>query len=317
MNILVTGGAGFIGSHLVERLLNSGHSIVCLDNFDTYYDPALKRRNLSRALTHREFILMEGDIRDRDSLQSCFAKRTIDAVIHLAARAGVRPSIANPGLYYEVNVMGTLNLLEAMREHEVRKLVFGSSSSVYGDSPEIPFSESANVDHPISPYAASKKAGELLCHTYHHLYGFDIHALRFFTAYGPRQRPDMGIQIFIRNIIEGKPITLYGEGDSRRDYTFVGDIVQGIELSVGRVEGYQVMNLGESRTTTLLDLVRIIETQLGKKAAINWQPSQPGDVQATYADIRKAAAILGYAPSVTVHEGIRLACEWNIAGELA
>jgi UDP-glucuronate 4-epimerase len=316
MNILVTGGAGFIGSHLVERLLNSGHSIVCLDNFDTYYDPALKRRNLSRALTHREFILMEGDIRDRDSLQGCFAKRTIDAVIHLAARAGVRPSIANPGLYYEVNVIGTLNLLEAMREHDVRKLVFGSSSSVYGDSPDVPFSESANVDHPISPYAASKKAGELLCHTYHHLYGFDIHTLRFFTAYGPRQRPDMGIQIFIRNIIEGKPITLYGEGDSRRDYTFVGDIVQGIELSVGRVEGYQVMNLGESRTTTLLDLVRIIETQLGKKAVINWQPSQPGDVQATYADIRKAGAILGYAPTVTVHEGIRLACEWNIAGEL-
>jgi UDP-glucuronate 4-epimerase len=296
--------------------LNSGHAVICLDNFDTYYDPALKRKNLSRALVHQEFMLIEGDIRDRDVLHRCLAGRPVDVVVHLAARAGVRPSIADPALYYDVNVKGTLNLLEAMREHNVKKLVFGSSSSVYGDSPDVPFSESANVDHPISPYAASKKAGELLCHTYHHLYDFDIHALRFFTAYGPRQRPDMAIQIFIRNIIEERAITLFGEGNSRRDYTYVGDIVQGIELSIGRVEGFQVMNLGESRTTTLLDLVRIIEVQLGKKAVINWQPSQPGDVQATFADIRKAGAILGYAPTVSVQEGIRMACEWNLAGEV-
>ena len=312
MTVLVTGGAGFIGSHLVERLLSRGNAVTCLDSFDSYYDPSLKRRNIAALLGHPEFTLVEGDIRNTQDLDRCFAGKPFDVAVHLAARAGVRPSIANPELYYDVNVMGTLRLLEAMRRAGLRKLVFASSSSVYGNDQHVPFSETDNVDHPISPYAASKKAGELLCHTYHNLHGFDVHCLRFFTAYGPRQRPDMAIHQFIRKIRDKQPVTLYGDGSSKRDYTYVTDIVQGVEQAIARVKGYEIINLGESRMTSLLDLIRVIETEVGEKAILQNKPMQPGDVTATCADIDKARSLLAYDPRFSMQKGIRLSCEWSL-----
>lgn len=310
MDILVTGGAGFIGSQLVEKLLSEGREVVSLDNFDTFYDPKIKRENIRAAKANKNYTLIEGDIRDVSALQQCFTNKKIEVVVHLAARAGVRPSIQHPELYYDVNVIGTLRLLEAMRSFNVKKFVFASSSSVYGNNVKVPFSESDPVDNPISPYAATKKAGELLCHTYHHLYNFDIYCLRFFTAYGPRQRPEMAIHSFTRNIMDGTPITMYGDGSTRRDYTYVDDIVSGIIRASERVKGYEIVNLGESRTTTLIDLIHIIERGIGKKANIQQMPEQPGDVNITYADIRKAKELLDYNPATSIEGGVNKFVSW-------
>lgn len=310
MNILVTGGAGFIGSHVVEKLLHDGDRVVCIDNFDTFYDPAIKRANVSPHLSNARFHLVEGDIRDERTLESAFRIAPVDLVVHLAARAGVRPSLLQPELYYDVNVTGTLRLLEAMRKHQVTKMLFASSSSVYGNNQKVPFAESDPVDHPISPYAASKKAGELLCHTYHHLYGFDIFCLRYFTVYGPRQRPEMAIQQFIHKILNGEPITLFGDGTSRRDYTYIDDILDGVFRSLSHLRGYEILNLGESRTTSLRVLIELIERLVGKKAVVQWLPMQPGDVLVTYADITKARSLIGYQPCVPLEEGLVQQITW-------
>ncbi len=316
--ILVTGGAGFIGSHLVERLAARGDDVVIVDNFDAYYDPAIKRRNLGKALApplRERCALIEGDIRDSKLIDDVFAGHSLDSVVHLAARAGVRPSIAEPALYEEVNLKGTVVLLEACRRYGVRRFVFGSSSSVYGDSAAVPFSEDARVDRPVSPYAATKVAGELLCHTYHHLFGLDVFALRFFTVYGPRQRPEMAIHKFTRCILEGAPIPRFGDGGSDRDYTYVDDIMDGVLKAVDRVKGYSVYNLGESRRTSLAELIGLIEKEAGVKARVEPMPDQPGDVRSTCADIRRAKADLGYDPRVPIEEGIRRFVAWYKAGK--
>ncbi len=310
MNIVVTGGAGFIGSNLIDRLLENGHTIICLDNFDDYYDPAVKEKNLIGARESKNFVLLRGDIRDEQILDKCFSKQQVDLVIHLAARAGVRPSLANPHLYYDVNVLGTLKLLEAMRKYKVTNLIFGSSSSVYGNNNKTPFSEIDPVDHPISPYAASKKADELLCHTYYHLYKFNIFCLRFFTVYGPRQRPEMAIHHFVRRILGGEQITLFGDGTSQRDYTFIEDIIDGISRCMNVLHGYEIINLGESQTISLIDLIKVIEELTGKKAVIDWKPMQPGDVIKTYADVGKAKKILGYHPRYSIRDGLSRFIDW-------
>jgi UDP-glucuronate 4-epimerase len=310
MNVLVTGGAGFIGSHLVERLLVEGHGIVCLDNFDDFYDPALKSRNLSRAIRNPQFKLVEGDLREEKLLGQIFEKEKIGGVVHLAARAGVRPSLQKPALYADVNIRGTIYLLEACRQHGVRRFIFASSSSVYGNSSRVPFSEEDPVNHPISPYAATKKAGELLCHTYHHLYGMDIACLRYFTVYGPRQRPEMAIHHFTRAIFEGRKISLFGDGSSRRDYTYIEDIIEGTLGAFSRENGFQIYNLGESQTISLSELIREIEAQTGKRAILEYLPEQPGDVKQTYADIRKAKEMLGYNPRTKVREGLARFVQW-------
>jgi UDP-glucuronate 4-epimerase len=311
-NIFVTGGAGFIGSHLVERLLAEGNRVVVLDNFDDFYDPAFKRRNLRRAQEHPRFRLVEGDLRDAALLENLWQQEKIDVVAHLAARAGVRPSIQNPFLYADVNIQGTLRLMEACRKGGVRRLVFASSSSVYGNNSKVPFSEEDPVSHPISPYAASKRAAELMCHTYHHLYGLDIACLRFFTVYGPRQRPEMAIHRFTRLIHEGKKISLFGDGRSSRDYTYIDDILEGTLAALSREHGFEIYNLGESRTVSLARLVEAIEEQLGKKAVIEYLPAQPGDVDQTYADIRKAREGLGYHPHTDLKEGLARFVRWYL-----
>ncbi len=311
MKLLVTGAAGFIGSHLVARLVEGGHEVVGVDNFDPFYSPARKRRNLEGLASAGAFRLVEADIRDQDAMAD--AARGVDVVVHLAARAGVRPSIQEPVLYSQVNLDGTVSVLEAARRAGVRRFVFGSSSSVYGNNPTVPFSETDAVERPISPYAATKRAGELLCHTYHHLYGLSVACLRFFTVYGPRQRPDLAIHSFTRRMAAGEPITLFGDGSSRRDYTYVDDIVQGVEGAIrftGGREAFEVFNLGESRTTTLLRLVELISEALGVRPEVEWLPPQPGDVERTFADVSKACALLGYAPSVAVEEGIPRFVEW-------
>ena len=310
MNILVTGGAGFIGSHLVERLLGDGHTVVCIDNFDSFYDPAIKRNNIRQALSHPAYTLIEGDVRDPVVLRKCFEGRSIDVVAHLAARAGVRPSIANPELYYDVNVMGTLRLLEAMRSLGVRKLVFASSSSVYGNNPHVPFSESDNVDYPISPYAASKKAGELLSHTYHHLHGFDIFALRFFTVYGARQRPEMAISHFARKLLDGQTIELFGDGKTSRDYTYVHDIVSGVTAAIASAKGFEIINLGNSSPVALIDLVHSLEKVTNREAKIVWSPVQPGDVEKTWAATEKANRLLHYSPATPLRDGLSVFVQW-------
>jgi UDP-glucuronate 4-epimerase len=313
MNVLVTGGAGFIGSHLVERLLGEGHRVVCLDNFDDFYDPALKRRNLARALQDPSFKLVERDLRDEGGLIKILAREKIDGVAHLAARAGVRPSVQNPALYADVNIRGTICLLEACRENGVRRFLFASSSSVYGNSSQVPFSEDDPVNHPISPYAATKKAGELLCHTYYHLYGMDVACLRYFTVYGPRQRPEMAIHHFTRSIQEGRKISLFGDGSSRRDYTYIDDAVDGTVAALFREHGFQIYNIGESQTISLGELIRAIEEQAGKKAILEYLPEQPGDVRQTFADIRKAKEQLGYNPQTKIREGLARFVQWYLA----
>jgi UDP-glucuronate 4-epimerase len=310
--ILITGGAGFIGSHLGESLLKAGYEVVCLDNFNDYYDPAIKRRNLEPLLADKHFSLIEGDILDAAPLSAFFEKSKIDVIVHLAARAGVRPSIKEPLLYQKVNVEGTTNLLELARKFDVKKFIFGSSSSVYGENEKVPFGETDNVDHPISPYAATKKAGELIGYTYHHLYQLPVTCLRFFTVYGPRQRPDMAIHKFTRNIFEGKKIAMFGDGSSRRDYTFVDDIIDGITKSIQHCTSYHIYNLGESKTIELRELIKLIAHHLGREPQIEMQPEQPGDVPTTYADISKAKAEIGYNPRVGIEEGVERFVKWFV-----
>src|SRR3989454_11604516 len=298
--ILATGGAGFIGSHLAEALLKEGREVVVLDNFDDFYLPELKRRNLEHLAGRPGFNLVEGDIRDEALVEKVFTTYPISVVVHLAARAGVRPSIQQPVLYCDVNVRGTTVLLEACRRHGIAKFIFGSSSSVYGNNAKLPFSEKDEVDRPISPYAATKRAGELLCATYHELYRLNVFALRFFTVYGPRQRPEMAIHRFTRLIDRGLPLARFGDGSTRRDYTYVTDIIDGIKRAMERVQGFEIINLGGSRTTSLSDLIALLEKSLQQKAIVEEEPGQPGDVVATYADVDKAQRLLGYEPKVGV-----------------
>ena len=311
-SVLVTGGAGFIGSHLVARLLAEGQwRVVVVDDFNDFYDPALKRRNVSAHLGREEFALHEADIRDRATLDEVFKGAKFDVVVHLAARAGVRPSLAEPMLYTETNIGGTLNLLELARAHGVRQFVFGSSSSVYGENEKVPFAEEDPVNKPISPYAATKAAGELLCHTYSHLFGLRCVCLRFFTVYGARQRPDLAIHKFARLISEGKPIPVFGDGTTRRDYTYVDDIVAGVRAAMEyEASVYEVVNLGGSRTVELRELITLLERELGREAVIDRQPAQPGDVPRTYADVSKARRLLGYDPQTPIEEGIRRFVQW-------
>jgi len=308
-HVLVTGAAGFIGSHVSEALLARGWRVTGLDSFDHFYDPEMKRRNLRLCLTRQEFVLVEGDIRDAAAVDRCL-QAGVDAVVHLAALAGVRPSIERPREYQDVNVNGTCCLLEGARKYGVPRFVFASSSSIYGNNPKVPFSETDNVDFPISPYAASKKAGELLCHTYHHLFRIGVTCLRFFTVYGPRQRPDLAIRKFARLIELGRPITVFGDGDSMRDYTYIDDVVAGVLAAVERCRGYQLYNLGNSAPVLLRDLVAAIEEALGKKAVVHYLPEQPGDVERTFAEVSRARADLGFEPKTTLKEGLRKFVAW-------
>lgn len=314
--ILVTGGAGFIGSTLVERLLNENNwEVYCLDCFDTFYDPHTKRKNISSALLNRNFRLLEGDIRDLDFLEKVFAIK-FDAIVHIAARAGVRPSIENPLLYEDVNVKGTINLLEKAKDHNVKQFVFASSSSVYGVNPRTPWSEDDYVLNPISPYAATKVSCELIGHAYSHLYNIRFVALRFFTVFGPRQRPDLAIHKFFKLIDNGKPIPFFGDGSTSRDYTFVQDIVDGVRNAIDYDKSLtEVINLGNSRTVTLLELISAIEKSVGKKAILDKLPNQPGDVPITFANVSKAKKLLNYSPSTTLEEGLEEFKLWYLANK--
>lgn len=311
-NILITGGAGFIGSHLIDRLLSEGDwRITVVDDFNDFYDPSIKRANIEPYLSNENFKLIEADIRDFYSLEEVFHEGRFDCVVHLAARAGVRPSLTETRLYVETNINGTTNLLELARQHEVKQFVFGSSSSVYGENKKVPFSEDDPIFNPISPYAATKAAGELICHTYSHLYGMRIVCLRFFTVYGARQRPDLAIHKFARLIDAGKPIPVFGDGTTRRDYTYVDDIISGVRAAIDYEDSnYEVINLGESQTVELRDLISLLETALGKKANIDRQPTQPGDVPQTFADIAKARRLLHYHPQTQIKDGISLFIDW-------
>lgn len=307
--IVVTGGAGFIGSHLCEALLGDGHRVIALDNFDDFYDPAVKRDNIEAASAHPGFTLVEGDIRDERVVNEVLGGG-VDVIVHLAARAGVRPSIEQPLLYLDVNVRGTGVLLEACRRHRVERFIFGSSSSVYGNSEKASFAESDEVSNPISPYAATKKAGELLCHTYYHLHGIAITCLRFFTVYGPRQRPDLAIHKFARLIEAGRPIPVFGDGGTMRDFTYIDDVVDGMRRAIERCSGYRVYNLGESQPVSLGQLIATLEAALGKKAVIDRQERQPGDVERTCADVTLARRELGYQPATDLRTGLARFVEW-------
>jgi UDP-glucuronate 4-epimerase len=308
--ILLTGGAGFIGSHVTEALLARGDRVTVLDNFNDFYDPAIKRANLAHV---RGAEVVTGDIRDAALVARLFASGAFDAVIHLAAMAGVRPSIQDPLHYEDVNVRGTLILLEELRRRSRTRFVFASSSSVYGDRARVPFREDDDIHHPVSPYAATKRAGELHAWTYHHLYGIATSCLRFFTVYGPRQRPEMAIHLFAKKILDGEPITIHGDGTSSRDYTYIEDCVQGVIASIDRAattDGYRIYNLGCSDTTKLADLVAYLERALGKKAELRHAPDQPGDVPLTYADVSRARAELGYNPTTKIEAGVEKFARW-------
>jgi UDP-glucuronate 4-epimerase len=311
-NILVTGGAGFIGSHLVEQLLAEKiWRVSVVDNFNDFYAPALKRANVAAHITDANYQLFEANICDAEALRTIFAENDFDAIVHLAARAGVRPSLRQPKLYAETNINGTLNLLDLAREYNVKQFVFGSSSSVYGNNEKVPFSENDKISRPISPYAATKAAGELLCHTYSHLYGIRAVCLRFFTVYGARQRPDLAIRKFSQLIAGGEPIQVFGDGATRRDYTFIDDIISGVRAAID-YDGsmFEVFNLGESETVELNYLIELLEKNLDRKAVIDRQPMQPGDVPQTFADISKARRLLGYNPQTKIEAGIKLFVEW-------
>jgi len=311
MNFLVTGGAGFIGSHVCERLLRDGHAVWTFDDLNPFYDPQLKRRNLRDIQSlAKPFEFIHGDLCDCAALDELFGSVQFDQVIHLAARAGVRPSLAEPALYQRVNVERTVNLLEAARKNRVKKIIIASSSSVYGVNAKVPFSESDPIFSAISPYAASKLACESLGHVYYHVYGLDVTMLRLFTVYGPRQRPDLAIRKFATLIQAGKPIPVFGDGSMARDYTYVADTVDGIIAATQKEFGFEIFNLGESQTVTLGRLVELIEAALGKKAVIDRQPPQPGDVPVTFADIAKARAQLAYDPQVKIEAGIRQFIDW-------
>ncbi|MDG2148903.1 MAG: GDP-mannose 4,6-dehydratase [Planctomycetota bacterium] len=308
--ILVTGAAGFIGSHLCEFLLDRGDEVVGLDNFNDFYDPAIKRRHTASLCEHAGFQMVEGDIRDEALLERMFAEQAPTSVIHLAAMAGVRPSLMAPAHYHDVNCTGTARLLEATRRAGVQRFIFGSSSSVYGGNESVPFREEDDVSGPVSPYAATKRSNELTCYTFHHLYGMDVICLRFFTVYGPRQRPEMAIHKFVRLVESGEPIPCFGDGSSERDYTYVDDILDGIVKAHDLAKGYRIYNLGESQTISLRDLVDAIGKATGKTPMVDWQPDQPGDVPRTFADVSRAKNELGYNPSVGVDEGLRRFVEW-------
>lgn len=311
MNFLVTGGAGFIGSNLCERLLESGHAVWAFDDLNSFYDISIKQRNIREIQAKAKlFTFVHGDITDRAALDELFRETKFDQIIHLAARAGVRPSLAEPALYQRVNVEGTVNLLEAARLNGVKKITIASSSSVYGVNAKVPFSEADPIFSAISPYAASKLACESLGHVYHHVYGMDVVMLRFFTVYGPRQRPDLAIHKFAQLISAGKPIPVFGDGSTARDYTYVSDTLEGILACTKKEFGFEIVNLGESQTVTLSYLIELLENALGKKAAIDRQPLQPGDVPITFADISKAKTKLGYNPKVKIEEGIPRFVEW-------
>lgn len=311
MKILITGGAGFIGSHFAGKLLELNHSVANIDNFDPFYDRKFKENNLKPLLVNRNFTSYEGDIRDIEFLEKIFSNHKFDLVAHIAAKAGVRPSLSNPTEYFQVNVQGTINILEMMKKYDVRKMLFASSSSVYGNNKKLPFSENDNVDHPISPYAASKKACELYCSTFNSLYGIDIFAFRFFTVYGPAQRPEMAIAKFANAILNNQPITLYdGDGSTARDYTYIDDIIDGLVKSLDIINGFEIFNLGESQTIRLMELVELLEKNLDKKAGIIFGDKQPGDVEITYANIEKAKTILGYSPQIKIENGIKKYCDW-------
>ncbi|HZT23270.1 MAG TPA: SDR family NAD(P)-dependent oxidoreductase [Verrucomicrobiae bacterium] len=311
MNFLVTGGAGFIGSHVCERLLRDGHHVWAFDDLNDFYDPRCKQRNLReiQALA-QPFEFVFGDITDRAALDEIFSSVRFDQVIHLAARAGVRPSLQQPALYQRVNVEGTVNVLEAARQRGVKKIIIASSSSVYGLNSRVPFSERDPIVSPISPYAASKLACETLGHVWHHLYKMDVVLLRFFTVYGPRQRPDLAIYKFAKLITAGQPIPVFGDGSAARDYTFITDTLEGIIACTQREFGYEIFNLGESQTVSLNRMIELLEAALGQKAVIDRQPLQPGDVPLTCADVSKARERLGYQPRVKFEEGIKLFAEW-------
>ncbi|MFT9495342.1 SDR family NAD(P)-dependent oxidoreductase [Anaerosolibacter sp.] len=320
--ILITGGAGFIGSHLCQKLLEQNISIIVLDNFNDYYPSQMKLDNIEdlraqirmNEIDEEKLTVIRGDIRDSSLLDRLFNDHRIDMVIHLAAMAGVRPSIKEPELYYDVNMKGTLNLLEACSKYQVSKFIFASSSSVYGNNKKVPFSESDNVDFPISPYAATKKAGELLCHTYHSLYKLDIVCLRFFTVYGPRQRPDLAIHKFTKLIVNNKEVPFFGDGSTERDYTYIDDIITGILATIKWLKSstnvFEIFNLGGSRTISLRHMVKTIEEEVGKNAILNHQPMQSGDVMKTYADISKSKRMLGYEPKTRFELGISEFIKW-------
>lgn len=310
INILITGGAGFIGSHLVDRLVENGSfRVIVLDNF--HDDPAIKRSNISTHLEQNNFELVEGDIADSNLISDLFRRNRFDCVVHLAARAGVRPSLENPLGYENTNVRGTYTLLEAARINRVPKFIFGSSSSVYGTNSRVPFSEDDPISNPISPYAATKIAGEAACRVYSHLYDMKVICLRFFTVYGARQRPDLAIHKFARLISQGSPIPIFGDGSTRRDYTYIDDIISGLLAALKfEASNFEIVNLGESQTVELRELVKLLENAVGKRATIDYQPLQAGDVPITYADISKARSLLGYDPRTQIEEGIERFVKW-------
>jgi UDP-glucuronate 4-epimerase len=308
----VTGAAGFIGSHATESLLGDGHQVVGLDNFDPFYPRAVKEQNLAAARRHPGFRLVEADIRDPAAVAAAFQDGgPFDAVLHLAAKAGVRPSIAEPLLYAQVNIVVTLNLLDqAARQRPRPRFVFGSSSSVYGNNPKVPFSETDPVDNPISPYAATKKAGELLAYTYHHLEGMAVWCLRFFTVYGPRQRPDLAIHKFARLILAGRPVQQFGDGTSSRDYTYIDDIVCGVRRALERCEGYEIVNLGSKNPVSLGRMIEVVAEACGRRPTVEVLPDQAGDVERTFADVAKAERLLDYRPTMPFEEGVRRFVAW-------
>ena len=323
-HIVVTGGAGFIGSHLCAQLCKAGHRVTCLDNLDDFYDPAVKKDNVQRlqgdAAVAPRLTFYRADIRQQAPLHRLFQAEPVDGVIHLAARAGVRPSIEQTRLYGDVNIQGTLNLLECCKEFRIEHFLFGSSSSVYGARTQGPFAEDDDISTPVSPYAATKCAGELLCHTYMHLYGMRIACLRFFTVYGPNQRPDLAIHKFARLMVQGQPIPVYGNGSSQRDYTYIDDIVDGIVCAwewLQRREPHggvcEIFNLGGAHPVSLLELIRLLETALSLRAQLHWQPVQPGDVPITCADLRKSQAVLGYQPKVDIAAGLQRFAAWFLS----
>lgn len=309
MHFLVTGGAGFIGSHLVESLLGDGHEVTVFDDFNDYYDPEVKRGNVAAFLSPVEVV--EGDIRDAVLVERTFAGNKFDCVVHLAARAGVRPSISDPKLYFTTNIDGSFNLLDACRHHGVNHFVFASSSSVYGINKKVPFAESDSIERTISPYAATKLACEQICSNYSHLFGMRMVCLRFFTVFGPRQRPDLAISKFTHLLLEGNAIERYGDGSSARDYTYIDDIIQGVRASID-YDGspFEIFNLGGSQTTTLSELIEIIQDELGVTAEVIVKPDQPGDVPRTFADVDKAKRLLGYEPKTGPRDGIRKYIKW-------
>jgi len=310
MKILVTGGAGFIGSHTTEALLDRGDEVVCLDNFNDYYTPQRKYANVAPLLKRSGYALIEGDVRDSDTLERLFETHKPERIIHIAAMAGVRYSIQHPELYESVNVRGTLNVLEAARRFDVENVVFASTSSIYGSRQKVPFSEDDRVDWPVSPYAATKRACELLAYTYHHLHGLNFTALRFFTVYGPRGRPDMAPYLFTEAVFRGTELKMFGDGSSSRDYTYIGDIVQGVVAAIDRPLGYEIINLGNNRTIYLRDFIALVETLVGRKAHIAQYAMPAGDVPRTCADISKAQRLLGYDPQTPFEDGLARFVDW-------